>query len=108
MVSGAGMHAAELRSPKAWCGCCRPKPLEQSAADEAIVRANLDVFRFNGFDCDIDDTAPAGRRVRLTAVPYSRSTSFSSRGPSGCPSRARVFVHMGARRVHARTDAGRS
>ena len=61
---------------------CRPKPLELSAADEAIVRANLEVFRFNGFDCDIDDTAPAGRRVRLTAVPYSRSTSFSSRGPS--------------------------
>jgi len=58
----------------------RPLVLELAATDEAIVRDHMDIFRFNGFECEYDEMAPAGRRVRLLAVPYSRNTSFGPRG----------------------------
>lgn len=58
----------------------RPLVLELAATDEAIVRDHMDIFRFNGFECEYDEMAPAGRRVQLLAVPYSRNTSFGPRG----------------------------
>jgi hypothetical protein len=73
MLKGAGAGGAGG-------GGCRPLPLELSAADEATVRAHLHVFRLNGFECVLDDDAPAGRRVCLATIPYSRSAAFGVRG----------------------------
>lgn len=41
-----------------------------------MVCEHLEVFRANGFALDVDEDAPAGRRLRLRAVPFSKGTRF--------------------------------
>lgn len=41
-----------------------------------MVAENLDVFTANGFKIETDLAAPAGRRTRLTAVPFSKGVQF--------------------------------
>eukprot|EP00053_Salpingoeca_punica_P010933 m.97612 g.97612 ORF g.97612 m.97612 type:complete len:549 (-) comp15537_c0_seq3:16-1662(-) len=55
-----------------------PKPLELTPVNESVVMDNLAIFRANGFDFDIDETAPPMRRVKLSAIPFSKGTTFGS------------------------------
>ena len=41
---------------------------------------HLDVFRANGFHFDADDSQPAGHKLKLTAVPFSKGTQFGDEG----------------------------
>ncbi|KJE93263.1 hypothetical protein CAOG_004075 [Capsaspora owczarzaki ATCC 30864] len=57
----------------------RPMPLQLTAANEVVLMDNIDIFRMNGFDFVVDESAPATERVRLSAMPFSKKTTF---GPS--------------------------
>jgi DNA mismatch repair protein PMS2 len=59
-----------------------PKPLELAAINESILADHLEVFRKNGFDFVIDSDAPPMKRVKMTAVPYSKGTEFGMDGQS--------------------------
>jgi len=54
----------------------KPLSLELSAVDEMIVIDNLDVFRANGFDFDVNKDEPPTQRIKLTAYPFSKNTEF--------------------------------
>ena len=53
-----------------------PRAIDLTAAEELTVMAHLGAFNANGFHFAVDRTAPAGRRVRLTAVPFSKNITF--------------------------------
>ncbi len=54
----------------------RPQSLDLTAVNESILTENLDVFRKNGFDFEIDEKAPVSQRVKLVSLPVSRNWSF--------------------------------
>lgn len=58
----------------------RPMQLELCALDEMIICDNLEVFRANGFDFDINYDRPVTQRVQLTAYPFSKSAEFGIAG----------------------------
>ncbi|XP_070187298.1 mismatch repair endonuclease PMS2-like isoform X1 [Littorina saxatilis] len=53
-----------------------PQCLELTASNEVILIDNLDIFRKNGFDFVIDETAPPTQRVKLKSTPVSKNWSF--------------------------------
>ncbi|KAG0603735.1 hypothetical protein M758_10G116800 [Ceratodon purpureus] len=54
----------------------RPLPVELSAAEEVIVSTHIETFRQNGFDFVENENAPPGRRLQLSAVPFSKNITF--------------------------------
>ena len=61
-----------LKSQRLIC----PQSLDLTAVNENILMENLEVFRKNGFDFVIDETAPVSQRVKLVSSPVSRNRSF--------------------------------
>jgi DNA mismatch repair protein PMS2 len=53
-----------------------PKVVETSAAEEIAIIENLPCFEANGFKLKIDEEAPPGKKVKLCAVPFSKSVQF--------------------------------
>jgi DNA mismatch repair protein PMS2 len=53
-----------------------PLLLETSAADEAVIENNLDIFEANGFNIQVDANAAPGERIKLLSLPYSKNTTF--------------------------------
>lgn len=53
-----------------------PQQLELTAVNESILLESIDVFKSNGFEFRIDESAPVTRRVSLTAIPMSRNWTF--------------------------------
>jgi DNA mismatch repair protein PMS2 len=53
-----------------------PQPLQLTAAEEQTVLQHADTFRANGFDFEEVPDAGAMPRLRLTAVPFSKNTTF--------------------------------
>lgn len=45
---------------------------------------NLDILASNGFGLTVDESAPYGQgeKIRLTAMPVSKETTFDEKGPS--------------------------
>ena len=60
----------------------QPRCLELTVADELVAIENVEVLRSNGFEVVINDDAPTGHgeRVRLVALPVSKSTTFTVKG----------------------------
>lgn len=50
--------------------------VDLTCAEELVVVDNLDIFAANGFKIDADLAAPAGQRVKLLAVPFSKGVQF--------------------------------
>lgn len=50
--------------------------LELTAANEAILMDNIDVFQKNGFDFEIDHKAKPMEKVKLVALPMSKNWTF--------------------------------
>ena len=50
--------------------------LELTAANEAILMDNIDVFQKNGFDFEIDHNAKPMEKVKLVALPMSKNWTF--------------------------------
>ncbi|KAF9051593.1 hypothetical protein BJ165DRAFT_1449908 [Panaeolus papilionaceus] len=57
----------------------KPQSLELTAGDEMLATEGLDVIRQNGFEIEVDESAPIGRgsRLKLTAQPTSKDTVFN-------------------------------
>lgn len=53
-----------------------PQKLELTAANEAILMDNVDIFRKNGFEFEIDANAEAMRKVKLSSLPMSKNWTF--------------------------------
>ena len=53
-----------------------PISLEASAAEEIVIMENISTFEDNGFKLSVDPAAPSGSRIKLLAVPFSKSTQF--------------------------------
>ena len=53
-----------------------PQHLELTAVNENILADNVEVFRKNGFEFEIDETAPPTKRVKLTSLPMSKNWTF--------------------------------
>ena len=53
-----------------------PLGVELSASEEMVVIENLKVFEKNGFRFQINENARATERVKLVAVPFSKTTQF--------------------------------
>ncbi|EDO31419.1 predicted protein [Nematostella vectensis] len=53
-----------------------PRKLELTAVNESILLDNLEIFRKNGFEFQIDDDAPATQKVKLVSVPTSKNWTF--------------------------------
>lgn len=53
-----------------------PQSLGLTAVNENILVDNIDIFRKNGFDFEIDENAQATKRVKLTSVPVSKNWTF--------------------------------
>jgi len=56
----------------------RPQPLELTASDEMVALENINVLQQNGFEIEVDAEASAGqgRKLKLTAQPVSKNTTF--------------------------------
>ena len=53
-----------------------PRPIDLTAAEELIIMAHASIFNANGFHFAVDRSAPAGGRVKLAAVPFSKNVTF--------------------------------
>jgi DNA mismatch repair protein PMS2 len=60
----------------------RPRPLQLTAGDEIVAVENLDILRSNGFEVEIDEDQIPGRgeRIKLSAMPVSKETTFDFKG----------------------------
>ena len=53
-----------------------PQKLELTAANEAILMDNVEIFRKNGFEFEIDPNAEAMKKIKLVSLPTSRNWTF--------------------------------
>ena len=53
-----------------------PQKLELTAASEAILMDNVEIFQKNGFDFEIDHNAEAMKKVKLVSLPISKNWTF--------------------------------
>ncbi|XP_060029238.1 mismatch repair endonuclease PMS2 isoform X2 [Erinaceus europaeus] len=53
-----------------------PQTLHLTAVNEAVLIENLDIFRKNGFDFVINDSAPVTKRAKLVSLPTSKNWTF--------------------------------
>jgi len=54
----------------------RPRALELTPQEEVAVIENIEIIRKSGFDFEVDDNAPASKKLKLTAQPFSKNTTF--------------------------------
>ncbi|EJD74284.1 CBR-PMS-2 protein [Loa loa] len=54
-----------------------PRVLDLGVVKEAILRDNVDIFNYNGFEFQFDDEEVVGKRALLTAIPVLQSWQFS-------------------------------
>ncbi|XP_003934288.1 mismatch repair endonuclease PMS2 isoform X1 [Saimiri boliviensis] len=53
-----------------------PQTLNLTAVNETILIENLEIFRKNGFDFVIDESAPVTQRAKLISLPTSKNWTF--------------------------------
>ncbi|XP_022091474.1 mismatch repair endonuclease PMS2-like [Acanthaster planci] len=54
----------------------QPMALELTAVSESVLIDNLEIFRKNGFDFNVDPEATPTQRVKLTSLPMSKNWTF--------------------------------
>jgi DNA mismatch repair protein PMS2 len=57
-----------------------PMPLEVTAGEEMVIMDHLEVFQKNGISFQISPDAPATKKLKIVALPFSKHTQF---GPEG-------------------------
>jgi DNA mismatch repair protein PMS2 len=57
-----------------------PTRLPLSVIDEMVVIENLEIFKKNGFDFEIDESQPPTFKLKMTAFPFSKKTQFGING----------------------------
>ncbi|XP_068723012.1 mismatch repair endonuclease PMS2-like [Montipora capricornis] len=53
-----------------------PQRLELTAANEAILMDNVEIFQMNGFEFEIDQSAQAMNKIKLVSLPMSKNWTF--------------------------------
>lgn len=53
-----------------------PQRLELTAANEAILIDNVEIFQMNGFEFEIDQSAQAMNKIKLVSLPMSKNWTF--------------------------------
>ncbi|XP_053936535.1 mismatch repair endonuclease PMS2 [Cuculus canorus] len=53
-----------------------PQNLNLTAVNETVLIENLEIFRKNGFDFEINENAPVTQRVKLISLPTSKNWTF--------------------------------
>ena len=53
-----------------------PLRLDLSASDEPVVIDHLNACRANGFEVDVDESAPPTRRLKLRTLPFSKKVAL--------------------------------
>ena len=53
-----------------------PQKLELTAANEHVLMDNVEIFRKNGFEFEIDENAAAMRKIKLVSLPMSKNWTF--------------------------------
>ena len=58
--------------------------MQLTAGDEIVAVENLDILRSNGFEVLVDEDQVPGRgeRIKLSAMPVSKETTFDFKGQS--------------------------
>ncbi|XP_036095912.1 mismatch repair endonuclease PMS2 isoform X1 [Molossus molossus] len=56
-----------------------PQTLNLTAVNEAILIENVEIFRKNGFDFVIDESAPVTEKAKLISLPTSKNWTFGPR-----------------------------
>ncbi|XP_065065360.1 mismatch repair endonuclease PMS2-like isoform X1 [Rhopilema esculentum] len=54
----------------------QPRPLELTPVNESILLDNLEIFRRNGFEFNVDQNQQAGQKVKLLSLPTSKNWTF--------------------------------
>jgi|TARA_B110000208_G_C11627200_1_gene379490 DNA mismatch repair protein PMS2 len=54
----------------------RPTSFEATASEELTIIDYLDIFKKNGFHLTVDHDAAPGRKLKITALPFSKKTTF--------------------------------
>ncbi|KAM5228479.1 mismatch repair endonuclease PMS2 [Ctenodactylus gundi] len=54
----------------------KPQTLNLTAVNEAVLIENLEIFRKNGFDFVVDESAPVTQRAKLISLPTSKNWTF--------------------------------
>ena len=81
-----------------------PSPtLADALAGSATAQSNKRAFNYNGFDFVEDPNAPPHKRLRLTAVPFSRTVTF---GPSDVQELIGLLAARGANEEEEEEGAG--
>lgn len=44
---------------------------------------NMDIFRFNGFNIKVDETAEPTKRISVLSQPFSKNTMLDKKGKQG-------------------------
>ena len=55
-----------------------PQKLELTAANEAILMDNVEIFRMNGFEFEIDQNAQVMNKIKLVSLPISKNWTFGA------------------------------
>ncbi|XP_053550956.1 mismatch repair endonuclease PMS2 [Bombina bombina] len=53
-----------------------PQKLNLTAVNECVLVDNIEIFKKNGFDFVVDETAPVTERVKLISLPTSKNWTF--------------------------------
>ncbi|XP_050425416.1 mismatch repair endonuclease PMS2 [Adelges cooleyi] len=53
-----------------------PQQLELTAVNEMILIENIDIFRMNGFDFEIQESEVTTKKVKMTMIPMSKNWKF--------------------------------
>ena len=53
-----------------------PLCLECTPSEEALIIANTNIFAANGFQLNIDENSPPGRKIKVLTLPYSKTVQF--------------------------------
>lgn len=59
----------------------RPRSLNLPSHEEITALENVDMLKMNGFEVLVDEDAPVGQRVKVTALPVSKDTTWGVPGP---------------------------
>ncbi|XP_050526436.1 mismatch repair endonuclease PMS2 isoform X2 [Daktulosphaira vitifoliae] len=53
-----------------------PQQLDLTSINEMVLMENLNIFRMNGFDFDINENAETTKKIKLTTIPMSKNCQF--------------------------------
>ncbi|KAI8086554.1 mismatch repair endonuclease PMS2 [Halteromyces radiatus] len=57
----------------------RPQPIDLTASEELLVMDNMNIFRANGFNIQIDENGEPTKRISVLSQPFSKNTMLDKK-----------------------------